>query len=111
MDGLSTDLAPVSTFADAGFSKELLRVTAEFQHAIADSSAIVADHHEWTRHGGDRGDGVGEDARVWDAGADADSTLNRRASRGIRSVWCSHRRENWRSKRPRYLTTPARRQG
>jgi len=30
VDGLSTDLAPVSTFADAGFSKELLRVTAGF---------------------------------------------------------------------------------
>ena len=31
VDGLSTDLAPVSSFADAGFSKELLRVTAQFK--------------------------------------------------------------------------------
>ena len=31
VEGLDVDLAPVSTFADAGFSKELLRVTANFQ--------------------------------------------------------------------------------
>ncbi len=31
VDGLRGDLAPVGTFADAGFSKQLLKVTAQFQ--------------------------------------------------------------------------------
>ena len=32
VEGLEVDLAPVGTFEDAGFSKELLKVTAQFQN-------------------------------------------------------------------------------
>ena len=49
VDGLETDLAPVSTFADAGFCKELLRVTAQFQKPSpiqAQSWPIVMSGHD-----------------------------------------------------------------